>query len=55
MTPDTWIIIKEAIGSFGFPIFVAGYLLIFFRATIQANTEAIQQLISYLKARNGQN
>jgi len=55
MTPDTWTIIKEAIGSFGFPIFVAGYLLIFFRATIQANTEAIHELINYLKAKNSQN
>jgi len=55
MTPETWTIFKEAIGSFGFPIFVAVYLLIFFRATIQANTEAIQELLSYLKARNGQN
>jgi len=55
MTPDTWTMFKEAIGSFGFPIFVACYLLIFFRATIQANTEAIQQLITYLKSRNDQN
>jgi len=55
MTTETLTWIKDFIAGLGFPIFVACYLLIFFRATIQANTEAIQELISYLKAKNGQN
>ena len=46
--------IKDFISTLGFPIFVAAYLLIFFRATIRDNTEALQELITWLRAKNSE-
>lgn len=53
MDNNTFNLITQAIASLGFPIFVAIYLLTHMRTTIDRNTDAINQLIAYLKARNG--
>jgi len=46
--------VKDFISTLGFPIFVAAYLLIFVRANIRENTEALRELITYLKAKNSE-
>ena len=44
--------VKDFLSTLGFPIFTAVYLLVFFRGTIRENTEALRELITYLKAKN---
>jgi len=40
MTPETVAAVQQAISQVGFPIFVAVYMMIYFRQTIDKNTES---------------
>jgi len=40
MTPETVAAVQQAISQVGFPVFVAVYMMIYFRQTIDKNTES---------------
>jgi len=44
MTSETVTAIQQAISQVGFPIFVACYMMIYFRQTIDKNTESNTRL-----------
>lgn len=55
MTPtDLYALAKDFIASLGFPIFVACYLLIYHKKSLDRLTEAIQALKDSIEALYGQ-
>lgn len=49
MTPETWTIIKEGVGAFGFPIFVAVWLLVRSDKHTRELTRAIRELTGVVR------